>query len=114
VKEQEENMEEEEGRRGIPSLLKPPLPPETEAGSLQQEHIASDITQVRSSLVSISRHMFLFLPLPLQLVSLISFSCRTTMHKFPQKKNYHVQVACLFSACRMDTTDRSEKNHPEG
>ena len=46
VKEQEEDMEEEEGRKGIPSLLKPPSPPETEAGSLQQEHIASDITQV--------------------------------------------------------------------
>ncbi|KAL6606654.1 hypothetical protein ACP70R_042307 [Stipagrostis hirtigluma subsp. patula] len=38
-------MAEEEGRRGIPSLLKPPSPPETENGSLQ-EHIASDITQL--------------------------------------------------------------------
>jgi cysteine synthase A len=48
-------MEEGTGRRGIPSLLKSPVPAETEATSLQQEHIASDITQVRSSyLVSLS------------------------------------------------------------
>jgi hypothetical protein len=43
-------MEEEEGRRGIPSLLRfpsPTTPPETtEPASVQQEHIASDITQV--------------------------------------------------------------------
>ncbi|CAL5036787.1 unnamed protein product [Urochloa decumbens] len=39
-------MEQEEGRRGIPSLLKPPSPPESEASSLQQEHIASDIIQL--------------------------------------------------------------------
>ncbi|KAK3131615.1 hypothetical protein QOZ80_6AG0508830 [Eleusine coracana subsp. coracana] len=38
-------MEEEEWRRGIPSLLKSPSPAETEAGCLQ-EYIASDITQL--------------------------------------------------------------------
>jgi cysteine synthase A len=48
-------MEEGAGRRGIPSLLKSPVPAEIEAASLQQEHIASDITQVRPSyLVSLS------------------------------------------------------------
>jgi len=46
LKEQEEGMEGEEGRKGLPSLLKPPSPPGTEAGFLQQEHIASDITQL--------------------------------------------------------------------
>ncbi|CAN6165099.1 unnamed protein product [Urochloa humidicola] len=35
-----------EGRRGIPSLLKPPSLTETEAGALQPEHIVSDITQL--------------------------------------------------------------------
>jgi len=41
-------MEEGAGRRGIPSLLKSPVVAETEATflSLQQEHIASDITQL--------------------------------------------------------------------
>ncbi|KAF8732891.1 hypothetical protein HU200_015240 [Digitaria exilis] len=39
----------EVGRKGIPSLLKSPSPRgETEAASLQQEHIASNITQVQS------------------------------------------------------------------
>ncbi|RCV20667.1 hypothetical protein SEVIR_4G072600v4 [Setaria viridis] len=39
-------MEEEEGRRGIPALLRSPSTPETEAASAHQEHIASDITQL--------------------------------------------------------------------
>ncbi|CAL5036785.1 unnamed protein product [Urochloa decumbens] len=39
-------MEEEVGRRGIPSLLRLPSPPENETASLRQEHIASDITQL--------------------------------------------------------------------
>lgn len=43
-------MEAGAGRRGIPSLLKPPAARADESGgatSPQQEHIASDITQVR-------------------------------------------------------------------
>jgi len=55
-------MEEGAGRRGIPSLLKSPVVAETEATSLslQQEHIASDITQVMPSyLVSLSWHRLL-------------------------------------------------------
>ncbi|KAF8697594.1 hypothetical protein HU200_035780 [Digitaria exilis] len=44
---EQESMEGEVGRKGIPSLLKSPSPPgETEAASLQQEHIASNITQL--------------------------------------------------------------------
>jgi hypothetical protein len=58
VKEQQENMEEEVGRRGIPSLLKLLSPPETDtSSSLQQEHIASNITQVQHSLWSLSWHL---------------------------------------------------------
>jgi len=53
-------MEEGAGRRGIPSLLKSQVPAEIEAASLQQEHIASDITQVRPSSLSVlgSWHRF--------------------------------------------------------
>jgi hypothetical protein len=42
---------EEVGRRGIPSLLKPSSS-SSDGGAGEQEHIASDITQVRSPTLS--------------------------------------------------------------
>lgn len=70
-------MEEGAGRRGIPSLLKSQVPAEIEAASLQQEHIASDITQVRPS----------------------SLSVRGSWHRFPTFFQFIYFLACLHFFC---------------
>jgi len=84
---------EEVGRRGIPSLLKLSSS-SIDGGAGEQEHIASDITQVRSSILSCHP---IFLVLICFLLMFVAAASGT-----------------ISSARSMDIIDRAEANHQQG